>query len=183
MFQVGFSDREKSPYVRHTHHSQKRSRSTAPHKLIPFFRDWLSFDRSCLQSSSVWVSETENIQTNDYLDKARVLVLSVIVAVVVNVGIVVLLSSIIISRPQNPAPLFSVNPPPPSLIGPLPRPTIPDHSKVPLIISYSITLHATFSPFPTPPNPGKLKHPLDHEHFNSSSCFICITPWSQGIGY
>jgi len=130
-----------------------------------------------------YVKEKDDILNKDYLNKVRILFISVLVAVIMNAGIVALLNSIILSKPQNPAPLFSVSSP--LLWGdplPLPRSIIADHSKLSIISSYTVTLHTTFDPFPVPPNPGKLERPLDHEHSEGVSCLICKVPWLSGIG-
>ncbi len=122
-----------------------------------------------------YMTETEDILTKEYLNKVRMLIVSVIAALLVNAGVVALLHSITISQPRNAAPLFSVNVPPSH--GPTisdPELGLPDHSIIRLFTSYSITLHTTFSPFPAPPNPGKLKRPLQHDHSQPTSyCFLC----------
>lgn len=124
-----------------------------------------------------YVAESENILTGEYLNKARVLVISALVGVAVNAGVVTLLNNIIISKPQNAAPLLSVTYPRiPGNPFPRPRPTIADHSKHSIIASYAVSLHTTFIPFPAPPNPGKIERPLDHEHPEGSLCLICNTP-------
>ena len=129
------------------------------------------------------ISEVEVI-INDSPKKARVLIFSILAGLAVNFGIFTLLNSITLTKPQNPPPMFSVSVPPSN--GPIGRNftrPIADHSKVSVITSYAVSLHATFTPFPTPPNPGKLERPLDHEHDDMLiPCFVCTATWFRGVG-
>jgi len=151
---------------------------------IPYFRDLLLFDREDWQTFIIDVMKAGNMLSNDYLNKARTLFISVMAALVVNAGFVALLDSITTSKPQNAAPLFSVDGPREDVIScPISIPRSRDHSKTSVFSSYAVTLHPAYSPFPESPNPGKLKRPLDHDHDASlSPCIFCNAITFRGIG-